>query len=157
MDVEFVAGNDSGQALGAWMSWNRWCWETHGRDIDHAAWMTAHQGKVGSGCFTQIVGWDGCEPVAMLEIRVGYDPCEREQMAFGDHAWVHPDYRKEGVMRGMFDFAFALTELFEVYILVAPATAGKNASAPWLRQMYESYGFELDGVTLTRNRLKEAA
>lgn len=155
--VEFVVGNDAAQTLGAWICWQRWCWETHGRDLDHSAWMTGQQGKLTSGCFMQVVGWDKGEPVAMVEVRVGYDPCAREQMGFGDHAWVHPDYRQEGVMTALLDFLIDLGVLCNVYHFVAPVTAGEGASAPWLRSLYEKRQFQLSGIFMSRNPIREAA
>ena len=155
--VEFAVGNDVAQTLGAWMCWQRWCWETHGRDLDHQAWLTGQQAKFGGNNFMQVVGWDGGEPVAMVEVRVGYDPCTREMMGFGDHAWVHPDYREVGVMTSMLEFLINLGEVCGVYHFVAPVTAGEGASAPWLKSMYEKYDFALTGLFMSRNPVREAA
>ena len=150
MSIEFAAGNDPGQTLGAWMGWHRWCREEHGRELDHGAWLVQQQGKMAGGCYLQVIGWDGAEPVAMVEMIVVYDPMRREQIAHGDKAWVHPDYRREGTMTAMLEFMVPLMEVLGVGHWVAPVTAGADATAPWLREMYEQFGFRLCGITMER-------
>lgn len=151
--IEFAAGNDAAQLLGAWMCWQRWCWETHGRDLDHEAHLAGRREAAASGSSLQVVGWDGGEPVAMVEVRLGYDACRRKTIGMGDHAWVHPNYRQQGVMSDLVAFLLLLGEALRVEVLLAPVTAGANASAPWLQALYERHGFMLTGLTMA----KEAA
>lgn len=157
MSVTFTAGNDPGQMLGAWLCWNRWCWEEYGRELDHAAWLAAQQHSLAGGCFLQVIGWDRGEPVAMVEMVVVYDAMERVQIAHGDKAWVHPEYRKEGTLTSMLEFMVPLMTLIGVEKWVAPVTAGDKATAPWLRGMYEKLGFRLAGLTLVREPERRAA
>lgn len=152
MSVVFAVGNDASQTLAAWMCWNRWCWEEYGREIDHAAWLANQQARLAGGGFLQVIGWDRGEPVAMVEVVVVYDTMERVQIAHGDKAWVHPDYRKGGTFTAMLDFMLPLIPLMGLEKWVAPVTAGDRATAPWLRGMYEKFGFELSGLTMVRER-----
>lgn len=155
--IEFAAGNDAAQTLGAWLCWNRWCHEEHGRSLDHDAWLREQQGKVTSGCFLQIIGWDGPEPVAMVEMIVVYDAMRRVQIAHGDKAWVHPRYRQGGAYTQMLAFMVPLMAVLGVEHWVAPVTAGDTATAPWLRAMYERFGFRQCGITMLREPERKAA
>jgi GNAT superfamily N-acetyltransferase len=103
-----------------------------------------------SGCFLQVVGWDGAEPVAMVEMIVVYDAMRRVQVAHGDKAYVHPAYRKNGTFEAMLAFMVPLMDLIGIEHWVAPVTAGPNATAPWLVSMYERFGFEQTGITMER-------
>lgn len=143
--VEFCAGNDAPQMLGAWMCWNRWCWEEQGRELDHAAWMRNQEGRANR---LQVVGWDGPEPVAMVEVVVVYDAMLRERIAHCDKAWVHKDYRRRGVMEAMVAFLFPLENLLDVGLWVAPVSTGDEATAPWLKSMYERFGFKQVGLSM---------
>lgn len=155
--VTFVAGNGPEATLGAWLCWHRWSLEEHGREIDHEAWLRQQAGKVAGGAFLQVIGWDGAEPVAMVEMVVVYDPMQRVQIAHGDKAWVHPDYRKDGTLTAMLNFMVPLMDYIGVEHWVAPVTAGEEATAPWLREMYEKLGFRLAGLTLVRKPERKAA
>lgn len=155
--VEFAAGNDAAQMLGAWICWQRWCWETHGRDIDHATWLEQFVAKRNSGCWLQLIGWDGGEPVAMVEIGLVYDVMLREQVCHGDKAWIHPDYRSTGIFKQILDYLVDLTLVLGVTHGVVPVTAGDDASAPWLRRLYEKHGFKLTGLYMACNPIRRAA
>ena len=157
MSVAFAAGNDAGQMLGAWLCWHRWCHEEQGRELHHEAWLREQQGKVAGGCFLQVIGWDGPEPVAMVEMVVVYDAMRRVQVAHGDKAWVAPRYRQAGTLTAMLDFMVPLMDLLGVQHWVAPVTAGDDATAPWLRSMYEKFGFRLAGITMQREPERRAA
>ena len=148
--MNFVAGNDAGQLLGAWMLWHRWCLEEQGRELDHAAFLREQSGKVAGGCFLQVVGWDGPEPVAMVEMVVVYDAMRRVQVAHGDKAYVHPGYRRSGAFEAMLAFMVPLMDVLSIKNWVAPVTAGRGATAPWLTAMYGRFGFEQTGITMER-------
>lgn len=150
MSVVFTAGNDVGQMLGAWMCWQRWCWEEFGRDLDHEAWMHESSNLTKGGCFLQIIAWDGGNPVGMVNMVVVYDAMRREQIAYGDKAWVHPDYRRGGVYDDMLTFFFQVLDLMGVSHTVAPLSTGSKATAPFLKSVYERHGFEQVGINLER-------
>jgi GNAT superfamily N-acetyltransferase len=146
----FAAGNDPAQLLGAWMLWHRWCLEEQGRELDHAAFLREQAGKAASGCFLQVVAWDGPEPVAMVEMMVVYDAMRRVQVAHGDKAYVRPEYRRGGTFEAMLSFMVPLMDLMGIATWVAPVTVGREATAPWLTALYERFGFEQAGITMER-------
>ena len=149
-DVVFAAGNGPEALLGAWMGWARWGMEEHGKEIDHLGFVGQFMDKTRSGNFLQIIGWDGGEPVAMVELRVLYDALLHRYTCYGDHAYVHPDYRRRGVMTALVDYCIATATLMELKHWVVPVTAGEEASAPWLKSVYEAAGFRTTGLTMAR-------
>lgn len=146
--VTLVAGNDASQMLGAWMCWNRWCWEEFGRELDHGAWLADQATRDNR---IQIVAWDGAEPVGMVEATIVYDPMRRAQIAHGDKAYVMPAYRKTGACRGLVQAVIDLSDLLGVKYVGAPVSAGPDATAPWLRSMYDELGFEVIGISMIRD------
>lgn len=148
--VVFCAGNDAGAMLGAWLNWSRWGAEEHGVDIDHHGFVQQFVGKTQSGTFLQIVGWDGVEPVAMVELRVIHDPMLRRTTCYGDHAYVQRDYRRKGLMTDLVRYCIDTATLMDLKHWSVPVTAGEQASAPWLRSVYEEAGFSLSGLTMMK-------
>jgi len=148
--VTFAAGNDATQMLGAWLNWRRWGLEEHGVEIDAPGFISEWTEKARSGTFLQLVGWDGAEPVAIVELRIIYDSMLRRQTLWGDHAYVHPDYRRRGVMTDLVDFCIDIANVLEIKHWVVPVTAGADATAPWLRKVYEDAGFTQSGITMSR-------
>lgn len=149
-EVTFCAGNDPGQMMAAWLNWLRWGWEEHGVEINHGGAVQEWLAKSNDGTFLQIIGWDGVEPVAMVELRLIYDAMLDKKTCYGDHAYVHPDYRRAGLMTRMVDFCIETASLMDFHHWVVPVTAGQDAAAPWLRKVYEAAGFELTGITMAR-------
>ena len=149
-EVVFACGNDPTQMFGAWMCHYRWGFEEHGVEIDTAGFAADWVAKAQSGTFVQIVGWDGTEPVAIVELRLLYDAMLRKATLYGDHAFVHRDYRRKGVMTALVDFCIETARLMDMKHWVVPVTAGENATAPWLRGVYEQAGFTLSGLTMKR-------
>jgi len=143
--VEFTAGNDAAQMLGAWTCWNKWCLEVHGREIEHDVWMAAFSNKMNSGRFIQVVGWCDGEPVATCDAEVSYDMMAKELVATGANGWVDPRLRCSGVWASLADFLVHMCLLAGVNRFIAPVGAGDSASAPWLKAMYEKKGFEVSG------------
>ena len=148
--VEFCAGNDPAQMFGAWLNHYRWGFEEHGVEIDSAGVATDWMSKAQSGTFLQIVGWDGAEPVAMVELRTIYDPMLHTTTLYGDHAFVAKPYRKAGVMKALVGYCIQVAEVMGMKKWLVPVTAGPEATAPFLREVYESYGFEVSGLTMKR-------
>lgn len=146
--VVFVAGNDAAQMLGACLNWARWMAEERGVEIDWAGALSDWMGKAQAQNFLQVVGWDGPEPVAMMEIRANYNSMLHRTTLYGDHAYVHPDYRNEGVFTEMADFAMDTGRLIGHKHWIVPVTAGADATAPWLRSVYERAGFSISGITM---------
>ena len=147
--VTFTIANDADAMLGAWLCWKRWG-EEEGNEVDSAGFVGDFCAKRESGTFVQIVGWDGAEPVAMVELRTVYDAIFRKQTLYGDHAWVHPDYRKAGVMRALVQYCIDTANVMGAEKWMVPVTAGDDASAPWLEKVYREFGFKLSGITMTR-------
>lgn len=150
VDVTFAVGNSPEQMFGAWLCHYRWGFEEHKREIDSAGFAQGWMEKAQSGTFLQIVGWDGAEPVAMVELRHLYDPMLHEATLYGDHAYVHPAYRNAGVMRALVDLCIQTAEVMSYDKWMVPVTAGDDATAPFLRKVYESCGFAVTGLTMTR-------
>jgi GNAT superfamily N-acetyltransferase len=135
------------------MCWHRWCWEEQGRELDHAAFLAQQQAKLAGGAFMQVIGWEGPEPMAMVEIYISYDPMRRVYTAVGDKAWVHPDHRQHGVFTSLLGFLRSFMEYVGVSHWTVPVGAGDDATAAFLRGLYEREGFKLAGLTM----IQEAA
>jgi GNAT superfamily N-acetyltransferase len=147
--VVFTLGSDADQMLGAWLCWKRWGAE-EGNEVDSQGFLADWIAKRDSGTFAQIVAWDGTEPVAMVELRMVYEATFRKTTLYGDHAWVHPDYRRGGIMRSLVQYCIDTANLLGFEKWMVPVTAGENASAPFLKDLYASFGFKLTGYTMTR-------
>ena len=148
--VVFCAGNDADQMLAAWLNWRRWGLEEHGVEVDSAGFIAEWIAKRDSGTFLQLVGWDGAEPVAIVELRTIYDSMLKRTVLWGDHAYVHKDYRRKGLMTDLVDTCIEIAGILDIKHWVVPVTAGEDASAPWLRSVYEAAGFQLSGITMKR-------
>jgi len=148
--VTFCASNTPEQMMGAWINWHRWCLEEHGQEMSAQGFASDWMEKERSGTFLQIIGWDGAEPVAMVELRIINDNLLGKQTCWGDHAFVRADYRKKGIMTDLVQFCIDTATLMGLKHWVVPVTAGAQATAPWLRGVYEAAGFELSGITMAR-------
>ena len=151
--ITFAAGNDAAQMLGAWQNWSRWGYEERGREISHAGFVEAWMEKCRSGTFLQVIGWDGVEPIAMVELRTIYDPLFGETTLYGDHAFVKKDYRYGGLMKQMVQYCIDLAEIMGMVKWLVPVTAGEDATAPFLKKVYEDFGFEVSGMTMKLDKV----
>jgi GNAT superfamily N-acetyltransferase len=147
--VVFALGSDADQMLGAWVCWKRWAVE-EGNAFDSEGFLSDFIAKRNSGTFAQIIAWDGPEPVAMVELRMVYEAAFRKTTLYGDHAWVHPDYRRGGIMRALVEYCIATATFLGFEKWMVPVTAGDKASAPFLKDLYAGFGFKLTGYTMTR-------
>ena len=149
--VTFTAGNTPDQMMGAWLNWRRWGLEEHDLEMDSATFVTEWLAKANSGTFLQLIGWDDDgEPVAMVELRTIYDSLLDRVTLWGDHAFVAKAYRKKGVMTDLVAFCIDIANLMRIRHWQVPVTAGAEATAPWLRKVYEDAGFQVTGITMTR-------
>lgn len=151
--IVFAAGNDAAQMLGAWQNWVRWGFEERGKEISHSGFLESWVEKCNSGTFLQVVGWDGTEPIAMVELRTIYDPLFGETTLYGDHAFVHRPYRRKGLMQQMVQYCVDIAEITGMVKWLVPVTAGENATAPFLKKVYEDFGFEVSGLTMKLDKV----
>lgn len=149
--VTFSAGNDPEAMFAAWLQWRRWGLEEHDIVMSTPAFSGEWIAKVQTGTFLQLIGWDDDdEPVAMVELRVIYDALLDRVTLWGDHAFVAKGYRKAGVMTALVDFCIAIAQFMGIKHWMVPVTAGENATAPFLKKVYEDAGFKVTGITMTR-------
>lgn len=151
MKVAFVAGNTPDQMFSAWLNWRRWGFEEHDIEMDTAAFAQEWLAKKQTESFLQIIGYDeDDEPVAMVELRLIYDALLDRVTLWGDHAYVHKPYRKRGVMTDLVDYCIDIANFMGIKHWMVPVTAGAEATAPFLRKVYEDAGFKVTGITMTR-------
>mgnify|MGYP003654070635 CR=1 FL=1 len=146
--VVFTASVDADAMLAAWIGWRRWAMEEFGAELDTATFTADWLAKKASGTFLQIVGWDGNEPIAITDLRFIRDFRAGEIVAWGDHAFVHPDYRKAGVFDALVGFITDCMDFAGLRRGALPVTAGEGATAPWLKAMYERHGCVQTGTTM---------
>ena len=149
--VTFTAGNDPTQMMAAWLNWRRWGLEEHDVEMNTAGFVNEWLTKANSGNFVQLIGWDDDdEPVAMVELMAVHDALLDRTTLWGDHAFVRKDYRKKGVMTELVAFCIDIANVMGIKHWMVPVTAGAEATAPWLRKVYEDAGFKVTGITMTR-------
>ena len=144
-EVEVTVGLDEPQLRGMLELWQAWTKE-EGRVLNTDTWARYVHGRIGSGSFLPIVAWDGNIPVGMAEFGVQVDPFTDQVTGFGDHLYVLPEYRREGVFAAIYRAAEALAWIFDTEAHVLPV----SVRAGFLRPYYEREGFKVVGHVMRR-------
>ena len=146
--VQVVAGNDTSQAMAAYILWRAWTLELYGHEMDDEKWLIQQQAKRTAGNFIQLIAWDGPVPVAMCEGYLMYDVQRCEYETWGDKAYALPEYRGLGVWKAMVQANLDLSLLMGTKSFHAPI--GCDATADMLCAMYERRGFTVTGRYLRK-------
>jgi len=141
LSVDVVVGLDERAIRAAF-----WMWEMvsaeKGKPFDQDRVARYFAGRIEKGSLLPIIAWDGENPIGMVFLSVDEDPFTGEMTAFGDHAFVRPEYRRDGIYRMLVDAGMQAARLCGCEAILAPV----GHDAGFLRAFYSERGFQEAGV-----------
>ena len=126
-----------------------WTVEETGEKLDSEAWATEMLGQVQSPGFAVIVAYDGDMAVGFVEAMAWRASAPGVFMGRGDHAYVSPEYRDQGVYEAIFDAGYNYLTSIGVEKIQLPVSKGHGAS--WLRPFYEGRGFRETEIIMEKD------
>lgn len=145
--VDIVCGLDARQMLAAWKLHAAWAVEL-GRDLNPDEWAEQMKGYFAPGKANLWVAWDGDEPVGVAQLHLVYDPMTRQDIAYGERAYVLPAYRQQDVFTAITDSMMAYAE--GIGIKSYRISAEVDLRGRGLQRFYGKYGFKPVSVLLGR-------
>lgn len=144
--IEVAVGIDEVQLLETLRLWEAWT-EERGLKLDRQLWCRYVHARISAGNYLPIVAWDGDIGVGMAEMGLLIDPFTGRLSAHGDHLYVLPEYRQEGVMKKIYDTGEALVKIFGAEDHYIPVDL---EHADFLIPFYRSHGFRPYAMTFHR-------
>jgi len=129
--------------------WTAWVKE-EGRELNDEIWSIYMTSLVGSGTYVPLVVWDGDKPVGMVDMLFSICPFYGKTQTNGDHLYVLPEYRKQGVFNLMARNLEAASKFLGADLEFVPVG---QSNIGWLDGYYERRGFKPAGVVLRRGEL----
>ena len=143
--VEVAVGLDEEQLHGVLDLWKAWMEE---RGVEWAPERVARYlyMAISAGNWLPVIAWDGDTPVGMTETRFEIDPFTGHLTGWGDRAYVLPEYRTEGVFRGLVEGCFFMG------VIMGTEVDGLTVSSEsmFLKRFYEKHGFREFGIMMRR-------
>jgi len=146
--VEVVAGLDEAQVRAAYALHSAWAAE-QGDVMDDAGWAEQMKAAVGSGRMNLWVAWDGDEAVGVAEMHLVYDPLTSTTAAYGERAFVQPEYRRSGVFEAITESMIAFAD--GLGIKTQRMSAGSDIRGRGMEKFYARYGFRPISTLMGKN------
>jgi GNAT superfamily N-acetyltransferase len=143
--VEVVAGLDEAQVCAAFQLHTEQARE-RGFTLDGRGWADEIRGKVAAGTWNVGIAWDGDRPVGVTEMHVEYDPMLQKHIAWGQRAYVLPEYRTADVFKAIFDFGMNASAALGITTRRCIAETDFYGQA--MKRFYESRGFKVVGYVM---------
>lgn len=145
--VEVCAGIDEAQLRAAWTLHTAQAAEK-GLVFDGEAWAVEVAGKIRAGTWNVGIAWDGERAVGVTEMHLEYDSMRRETIAWGQRAYVLPEYRNADVFTALFECGSAISVALGVKAHRCYAETDWYGQA--MKKFYESRGFRVQGYLMER-------
>lgn len=146
--VEVVAGIDASQVLAAWRLNSAWADEL-GHGLDQEGWADQMKRQFSAGRANLWVAWDGEVPVGVAQLHLVYDPMTRQDVAFGERAYVLPAYRQSDVFTQITESMIAYAEGIGIKSFRISAEVDLRGRS--LQRFYGRYGFKPVSVLLGKD------
>jgi len=149
LDIEVWTGNTPDQLLAALDLWRQWSLEDRGKPLNEIAWAQHTAARLRSQQCVYFVAYHDTEPIGMLQCVWEFDPFNDAWIGYGDHAYVHADFREEGVFRALYDAIYGFCEMMDFDKLALPVNTGPTGK--FLKPFYESQGFEPTAIVMKQD------
>lgn len=127
--------------------WEAWALEDEVETYDENRMVRTLAHHIQNGVWLPVVLWDCEKPVGMVEVLVFEDPFTGEITAYGDHAYLRPEYRGVRDFEKLVDGAVFVADVFGATARVLPV----GVKTTFLKPLYERKGFKIDGYVM-RNK-----
>ena len=127
--------------------WRAWAEEDGVESYSEQRMAQSLANRIRQGCWLPVVAFDGEHPVGMVEVMVLKDPFTGEITAYGDHAFLRPEYRGIKVFEQLALGAILIADVFGATSRILPM----GTKTWFLKSLYERLGFEVSGYVM-RNK-----